>query len=211
MRSRARMDTLQGQQPLYLQRLSPPWPMNSCYVSLKVDDCVLTPHVGHFLRIPFICSNTLFFFQNPRLQQEKITSLKKNYALSPPLCDTIISSGAVPFSFSSVSEGPTFTHIKNVVLRIIISVGSARLLLTAFVFEIAFELSELPSDTVVADRNYVLIPKCYLMQPGRNGVNDNPLEISLRVQGYCLSHARKITQALLVFTTPPPQATLEQQ
>lgn len=61
--------------------------------------CVSTPHAGCFLHIPLICSNTVFFFQNPRLQQKKITSLKKKYALSPPLCGTTISSVAAPFFF----------------------------------------------------------------------------------------------------------------
>lgn len=47
------------------------------------------------------------------------------------------------FSFLLQVQDPTFSQIKKAVWRMI-SVGSARLLFTAFVFETAVELRELP-------------------------------------------------------------------
>lgn len=83
--SRNRMGTLRGQQTLPSPETSPPLGDCGfiCYVSLKWNDCVLIPHSRHFICIPFIYSNVVFLSQSPRLwQKKKITSLKKNCALS---------------------------------------------------------------------------------------------------------------------------------
>lgn len=99
--SRDGMGTLQGQQPLAPPETLPPFV--DCefirYVSLKWNDCVLTPHSGLFICIPFIYSNTIFFLRVQDSGRKKSHIIKEKLCLIPPFCATPIPLARPLFSF----------------------------------------------------------------------------------------------------------------